>query len=134
MYLVLEGSVVLRSQLPTSGFDPQGHARPPAKGAGEGGGGSSLVRVAVKGEWLAGKGDVFGEAGLFPEELGPHRRESATTLSRITAYVLDEAALQDIANEYPEVWLISHQNSKPGQQWRSRLGCAAGAIQCHAIG
>ena len=105
MYLVLDGSVVLRTRPTASCFDLQAQQQQqPASGAGAGGGGGSgAEKAAGKGERLAGKGDVFGEAALFPGELGPRRRESVTTLSRVLAYVLKAAALEEIADEYPEV-------------------------------
>ena len=49
------------------------------------------------------KGDVIGEAGLFTEELGLLRRESARTQSWVSVYVLTGSALQEISLEYPEV-------------------------------
>ena len=108
MYLVLDGSVVLR-MLPTAPcFDLQAQQQqqqqPASRAGGAGkGGDSSAEKAAGKGERLVGKGDVFGEAALFPGELGPRRRESVTTLSRVQAYVLNAAALAEIEDEYPEV-------------------------------
>ena len=52
---------------------------------------------------IAGKGDVFGEGGLFTKELGLLRRESARTQSWMSVYVLTAAALREISLEYPEV-------------------------------
>ncbi len=106
MYLVLDGSVVLR-MLTASCFDLQAQQQQqPASRAGAGrGGDSSAEKAAGKGERLVGKGDVFGEAALFPGELGPRRRESVMTLSRVQAYVLNAAALAEIEDEYPEVLL-----------------------------
>jgi CRP-like cAMP-binding protein len=67
--------------------------------------GSGAAEAAGKGERLVGRGDVFGEAGLFTDELGLLRRESAKTQSWVSVYVLTAAALRDIAVEYPEVRL-----------------------------
>ena len=104
MYLVLDGTVVIHTQQAASCSDLQAQEYQPATRAGEGrDGDSEVLKATGKGERLIGKGDVFGEAGLFPAELGPHRRESVTTLSRVMAYVLNAAALQAIADEYPEV-------------------------------
>jgi hypothetical protein len=125
MYLVLDGSVVLgprpsapqaqlqqqqqqqqqqqlQQQLQQQQQQQQQQLAAGAAGAG-GAGDSGAAKAGGKGERLAAKGDVFGEAGLFPGELGPWRRESATTLSRVSVYVLKAAALQEIADEYPEV-------------------------------
>jgi hypothetical protein len=59
------------------------------------------TEVVSKG--IVTKGDVFGEAGLFPEELGLCRRESVSALTWVCAYTLNSAALQEISAEYPEV-------------------------------
>ncbi len=98
LYLVVEGSVMLRSQPSSVDLHEQ---QPQVAVTGDSG--YNVVKNAGKGERIAGNGDVFGEASLFPEELGPHRRESATTLSRMMAYTLNGAALQEIGDEYPEV-------------------------------
>jgi CRP-like cAMP-binding protein len=58
---------------------------------------------AEKGTRIVGKGDVFGEGGLFTKELGLLRRESARTQSWVSVYVLTGSALQEISLEYPEV-------------------------------
>jgi CRP-like cAMP-binding protein len=52
---------------------------------------------------IVGKGDVFGEGGLFTKELGLLRRESAKTQSWVSVYVLTAVALREISLEYPEV-------------------------------
>jgi CRP-like cAMP-binding protein len=106
MYLILDGSVVLHTRLTPPCFDLQAQQQHAANRADEDRDGDSVVaNTAAKGERFAGKGDVFGEAGLFPGELGSCRRECVTTLSRMTAYVMNAAALQEIADEYPEVLL-----------------------------
>jgi CRP-like cAMP-binding protein len=46
---------------------------------------------------------VFGEGGLFTQELGHFRRESAEAMSWLSVYVLTASALQEISAEYPEV-------------------------------
>ncbi len=58
--------------------------------------------ASAAGDRIAGKGDVFGEGGLFLE-LGERRRESATALSWTSMYALNAASLLEIAKEYPEV-------------------------------
>ena len=109
MYLVVDGAVVLRTRFTAApSTDPQAQQQQQqlAGSAGEGGDSGAAAKAAGgKGERLVGKGDVFGEAGLFPGELGPCRRESVTTLSRVSVYVLNAAALQEIEDEYPEVRL-----------------------------
>jgi CRP-like cAMP-binding protein len=119
MYLVLDGSVVLRMRPTATSFAQQ---QQPASMAGAGRGGEAgAEKAAGKGERLAGKGDVFGEAALFPMELGPRRREGATALSRVLAYVLNAAALAEIADEYPEVRL-HHFASRIYVRFRLRAG------------
>ena len=65
------------------------------------------------GERIAGKGDVFGESGLFPEELGPFRLESAKTLSFVSAFVLTAASLREIEAEYHAVRHLSRTTRSP---------------------
>ena len=57
----------------------------------------------VVGERVVTKGDVFGEGGLFPAELGPCRKESVSALTWVSAYTLNAAALLEISADYPEV-------------------------------
>jgi CRP-like cAMP-binding protein len=106
MYLVLEGAVVVHANarilaLPENERDlPKYLDRRAAlttNSKGEFGG------AEVRGERIASKGDVFGEGGLFPQELGLVRRESATALTWVSTYSLSAAAMQDIGAEYPEV-------------------------------
>ena len=59
------------------------------------------TEVVTKG--IVTKGDVFGEGGLFPAELGLCRRESVSALTWVCAYTLNSMALQEISAEYPEV-------------------------------
>ncbi len=95
MYLIVEGAVVLYAG--------------PASGRGgplvQGGGKTSLnvARDLAAGERIAGKGDVFGESGLFPQELGLLRLESAKTLSFVSMFVLTAASMIEIEAEYPAV-------------------------------
>ncbi len=63
----------------------------------------SYGRDRVTGEHIASKGDIFGEGGLFPVELGDWRQENATALSWVSAYSLSATALREIAAVYPEV-------------------------------
>jgi hypothetical protein len=60
-------------------------------------------RGSVAGEHIVSKGDIFGEGGLFPSELGDWRQENATALSWVSAYALSAAAMREIAAVYPEV-------------------------------
>jgi CRP-like cAMP-binding protein len=87
MFFVLDGTVVVHANGPCAlkAQDPPGEAD------------------KVVGEGIVTQGDVFGEAGLFPTELGPWRRESVSALTWVSAYTLNAAALRDISAEYPEV-------------------------------
>ncbi len=84
-----------------------------------GGGGicrdTSSVGGADKGTRIVGKGDIFGECGLFTKELGLLRRESAKTQSWVSVYVLTAAALREVSLEYPEVssWLLPNPRNVP---------------------
>jgi CRP-like cAMP-binding protein len=107
MFLVTEGAVVLHAGGARAPPDaPPGAPAAPPRPAGAGGsaaaGGGDSGELAA-GERIVGKGDVFGEAGLFPEELGAHRVESARTLSFVSALVLTAAAMREIREEYPVV-------------------------------
>ena len=102
MYLIVDGSVALHAapRQGTPGFGGRSQApQQPPEGVGDDG--CTTVESAV-GERIAGKGDVFGEGGLFPE-LGLRRRESATALSWVSVYMLNASTLLEIAKEYPEV-------------------------------
>jgi CRP-like cAMP-binding protein len=106
MFLVVEGAVVVHAgpglvqtdakKLPRF-MDKHAALSLPAEG-GEGGEGEEAI-----GERIAAKGDVFGEGGLFPAELGLVRRESATALTWVSTYALSAAAIREIEAEYPEV-------------------------------
>ena len=111
MYFVEEGSVVLHMPFPAACVEPLSQPQHPPHVAGQcdGDGVDSAAKAAGKGERIAGKGDVFGEGGLFPEELGPHRQESGTTLSRVSALVLSHSSLLEIADEYPEVGALARK-------------------------
>ena len=122
MFLIVDGSVVLHAAPRPGGPGPSGRegwtqtSQPPAQQLPEGsskGGGTMVATVeSAAGERIAGKGDVFGEGGLFPE-LGLWRRESAMALSWVSAYVMNAAALLEIAREYPEVccwWGCCHRD------------------------
>ncbi len=69
----------------------------------EGLGGVQHQPSQVAGEQIVSKGDIFGEGCLLPGAAGLHRREKASAVSIVSAYVLKATALQDIAEEYPEV-------------------------------
>ncbi len=103
MYLIVDGSVALhaapRQAAPGLGGRTRQAPQQPPEGFGENGG--TTVESAL-GERIAGKGDVFGEGGLFPE-LGLRRRENATALSWVSVYMLNASTLLEIAKEYPEV-------------------------------
>ncbi len=104
MYFIVDGSVVLHAaprHTATSPLElgPMQASQPLPQGSRTEGGAPT---AAAAGERIAGKGDVFGEGGLFPE-LGTRRRESATALSWVSAYMLNAEALAEIAKEYPEV-------------------------------
>ena len=60
-------------------------------------------RERVAGEHIVSKGDIFGEGGLFPSELGCWRHENAMALSWVSAYALSATSLCEIAKLYPEV-------------------------------
>jgi CRP-like cAMP-binding protein len=66
-------------------------------------GDAGCEREETIGERIAAKGDIFGEGGLFPKELGLVRRESATALTWVSTYALSAAAMQEVESEYPEV-------------------------------
>ena len=104
MFLVVEGAVCLhagpRPPVPAESDDQQ------QRTASQGGANEIRKFGAVNlaaGERIAGKGDVFGEGALFPEELGPLRLESARTLSFVSALVLTAASMREIEAEYPAV-------------------------------
>jgi CRP-like cAMP-binding protein len=104
MFLIIEGAVVVHANDRIATADgkklPDFMDRHAALSmAAEGGD----KREEAIGERIAAKGDVFGEGGLFPKELGLIRRESATALTWVSTYALSAAAMQDIQTEYPEV-------------------------------
>jgi hypothetical protein len=105
MFLVVEGTVVLHAgpRAPASEKSENSDLGIQlAHGGGNKGFNVGAVDLAA-GERIAGKGDVFGEGGLFPEELGPLRLESAKTLSFVSAFVLTAASMREIEAEYPAV-------------------------------
>ena len=107
MFLVVEGAVVVRagphSPAPAEKSDQRG-SHLVQSGDQKG---SNAVDLAAgaggPGERIAGKGDVFGEGGLFPEELGPIRLESAKALSFVSVLTLTAAFMREIEAEYPAV-------------------------------
>ncbi len=104
MYFVVDGAALVYTGLPVA--DPGPVAEPEPGGGGGGGGGDVVAgraRAARKGERIVGKGDVFGEGGLFTQELGRFRRESAEAMSWLSVYVLSASALREISAEHPEV-------------------------------
>ena len=107
MFLVVEGAVCLhagpRPPVPAESDDQQ--QRTAAHGGANEIRKFGAVNLAA-GERIAGKGDVFGEGALFPEELGPLRLESARTLSFVSALVLTAASMREIEEEYPAVRLL----------------------------
>jgi hypothetical protein len=101
MFFILEGTVRLHAgPRPPAPMESSNRGVQLARGGVEQG---SLL----EGERIAGKGDVFGEGGLFPEELGPLRLESARTLSFVSAFVLTAASMREIEAEYPAVLDLS---------------------------
>ena len=106
MFLVLEGAVVLHSGPALAAESGRGTLQQPVVQGGNVEGKAGGVELAA-GERIAGKGDVFGESGLFPEELGAHRLESARTLSFVSAFVLTAAAMREIKEEYPAVRCVA---------------------------
>jgi CRP-like cAMP-binding protein len=126
MYLVVDGRAFLHTGLPLTGSesaaapDPQeelADSHSEEEGAGLGpqelpGGGSEddagRKQTTRRAGRVVGKGDVFGEGGLFTQELGLFRRESAEAMSWLSVYVLTASALQEISAEYPEVPPFHH--------------------------
>ena len=105
MFLIVEGGVVLHAgPHPPPSAENSGVPQQPQRlqGGAQEGQLHGAVNLAA-GERIAGKGDVFGEGGLFPEELGPLRLESARTLSFVSALVLTAASMREIEAEYPAV-------------------------------
>jgi CRP-like cAMP-binding protein len=104
MFLVVEGTVVVHAgQHPTAFAEKTDRGIYMAQGEGSKQGLNLGAVDLVAGERIAGKGDVFGEGGIFPEELGPLRLESAKTLSFVSALVLTAASMREIEAEYPVV-------------------------------
>jgi CRP-like cAMP-binding protein len=114
MYFVVDGVVALHTTPGTSlPSEPGGGTRkqqPPQEqqqhrpeGGSDNMGGVHQLEQTLPRERIAAKGDVFGESCLLPDEVGHHRRERASAVSTVSAYVLKAASLQDIAEEYPEV-------------------------------
>ena len=107
MFLIVEGAVVLHAgPRPPAPADKSDRAIPLAQGSGMPGAmivGAKEAADLAAGERIAGKGDVFGEDGLFPEEMGTYRLESAKTLSFVSAFILTAASMLEIKAEYPAV-------------------------------
>ena len=106
MFLIVEGTVVLYAGLrPPVPADKSDRDIPLAQGGDKRGlnVGPPGAGDLAAGEWIAGKGDVFGESGLFPEVLGPLRLESAEAVSFLSALVLTAASMREIEAEYPAV-------------------------------
>jgi hypothetical protein len=103
MFLVVEGAVVVHAG-PRLSVPVEKSDRGIQLAQGGRGGGLNVGAVDLAaGERIAGKGDLFGEGRLFPEELGPLRLESAKTLSFVSAFVLTAASMREIEAEYPAV-------------------------------
>jgi CRP-like cAMP-binding protein len=114
MFLVVEGAVVVRagphSPAPAEKSDQRGSQ--PAQGGDVQSLNVGAVDLAA-GERIVGKGDIFGEGGLFPEDLGSLRLESARTLSFVSAYILTAASMREIKAEYPAVRCLCCMMFKP---------------------
>jgi CRP-like cAMP-binding protein len=93
MFFVVDGTVVVHADSSCSPAD-----KPAVLEDDES---DNAAKVVCKG--IVTKGDVFGEGGLFPAELGPCRRESVSALTWVSAYTLNSSALHEISAEYPEV-------------------------------
>ncbi len=111
MFLVVEGAVVLRAGAgppsPTDNCDRGTHQ---AERAGTYQVNAGAVDLSA-GERIVKNGDLFGEGGLFPEELGPFRLESATALSFVSAFILTAASTREIEAEYPAVNIFLSRSS-----------------------
>ncbi len=107
MFLVVEGAVVLQAgQRPPPSADKSDREISQQQLGQDGKSNKEMnpgVADLAAGERIAGKGDVFGEGGLFPEDLGPIRLESAKALSFVSAFVLTAASMREIGAEYPAV-------------------------------
>ncbi len=106
MFLMLDGAVCLHAgprPLPSAERNDQQQRIAGQSGVTAKESEKSGAADMAAGERLVGKGDVFGEGGLFPEELGPLRLESARTLSFVSALVLTAASAREIEAEYPAV-------------------------------
>ena len=116
MYLVVDGTVLLHTGLPIAGpiadLDQQDEQLYGSRGEDDGSGGEKRIRATHRDGRIVGKGDVFGESGLFTKELGLFRRESAEAMSWLSVYVLSAPALQKISDEYPEVKIVFQSNDE----------------------
>ena len=92
MFFVIDGTVVVHANSPCA---VKTLNRPEEGGSGD--------ADKVDGEGIVTQGDVFGEGGLFPGELGPLRLESAKSLSFVLAFVLTAASMREIEAECPAV-------------------------------
>ncbi len=116
MFFLVEGAVVL--------YAGQRPPTPNDKGIQQDKQGSNVGAVDLAaGERIAGNGDVFGEGGLFPEELGPIRLESAKALSFVSAYVLTAASLREIEAEFPAVYFRVACDALPSPSTSAVLAC-----------
>ncbi len=110
MYLVVDGTALLHTGLPIASpiidLDQQDEQLHDSRGEDDGSGGEQRIRATRRDGRIVGRGDVFGEGGLFTKELGLFRRESAEAMSWLSVYVLSASALQRISDEYPEVAIV----------------------------
>ena len=113
MFLVVQGAVVVRAgPRPPAPAESSDSAVQLAQGGGRQKP-NAIDLAAGPGDRIAGKGDVFGEGGLFPEALGPIRLESAKTLSFVSAFILTAAAMREIEAEYPAVRCLHRLSCSP---------------------
>ncbi len=126
MFLVVEGAVVLRAGPRPPASAEKSDERGSQQAQGREQQGSNAVDLAAgaggPGERIAGKGDVFGEGGLFPEELGPIRLESAKALSFVSVFTLTVAFMREIEAEYPAVNCLYCTSTFPS---RRRCSCSS---------
>jgi CRP-like cAMP-binding protein len=121
MFFLVEGAVVL--------YAGQRPPTPNDKGIQQDKQGSNVGAVDLAaGERIAGNGDVFGEGGLFPEELGPIRLESAKALSFVSAYVLTAASLREIEAEFPAVYFLVACDALPSPSTSAVLACLLASV------
>ena len=110
MYFIVDGVVSLHTT-PSHvepGQDDLQQQQQPSQGNGRALGGDQQQTSPVPGARIAAQGDIFGEGCLLPDADGTHRRERASAVSLVSAYALKATALQEIAQEYPEVHSCTH--------------------------